>query len=109
MPRVLIVEDEPVLRMTFADFLAEEGHEVKTAENYDQAEAHFDSNPFDVIVTDVILEGKTGIDVLRRAHERLPNTAVIVATGEPNVETAAESVRLGAFDYLATPVTDRDL
>lgn len=109
MPRVLIVEDEPVLRITFAEFLAEEGHEVKTAENYDQAAAHFDSNPFDVIITDVILEGKTGIDVLRLAHERLPNAAVIVVTGEPNVETAAESVRLGAFDYLSKPVTGRDL
>ncbi|GMU91674.1 MAG: sigma-54-dependent Fis family transcriptional regulator [Candidatus Hydrogenedentota bacterium] len=109
MPRVLIVEDEPVLRITFAEFLAEEGHEVKTAENYDQAAAHFDSSPFDVIITDVILEGKTGIDVLRLAHERLPNAAVIVVTGEPNVETAAESVRLGAFDYLSKPVTGRDL
>lgn len=108
-PRVLIVEDEAVLRLTFAEFLSEEGHEVVTAANYDQAAAELAGPPFDVVVTDIILEGKTGIDVLRLTHEKFPNTAVIVLTGEPNVETAAKSVRLGAFDYLAKPVTGREL
>lgn len=108
-PRVLVVEDEAVLRLTFAEFLTEEGLEVSTAQNYDEAMRELNGPPFDVVVTDIILEGKTGIDVLRLAHEQFPNTVVIVITGEPNVETAAKSVRLGAFDYLAKPVTGREL
>lgn len=108
-PRVLIVEDEAVLRLTFTEFLLEEGVDVVAATNYDEAARELDRAPFDVVVTDIILEGKTGIDVLRMTHERFPNTVVIVITGEPNVETAAKSVRLGAFDYLAKPVTGREL
>ncbi|MBM3290280.1 MAG: response regulator, partial [Candidatus Hydrogenedentes bacterium] len=108
-PRVLIVEDEAVLRLTFAEFLREEGLDVSAASNYEEAARELEGPPFDVVVTDIILEGKTGIDVLRLTHERFPNTAVIVITGEPNVETAAKSVRLGAFDYLAKPVTGREL
>jgi PAS domain S-box-containing protein len=108
-PRVLIVEDESVLRLTFAEFLLEEGLDVSAAANYDEAARELRGPPFDVVVTDIILEGKTGIDVLRLTHEKFPNTAVIVITGEPNVETAAKSVRLGAFEYLAKPVTGREL
>jgi two-component system response regulator HydG len=109
MSRVLIVEDEAVLRLTFAEFLTEDHHQVESARNFDEAVERIEADAFDVIVTDIILEGKTGIDVLRLAHEKTPNTSVIVITGEPNVETAAESVRLGAFDYLAKPVTGREL
>ncbi|NUM54789.1 MAG: sigma 54-interacting transcriptional regulator [Candidatus Hydrogenedentes bacterium] len=108
-PRVLIVEDEAVLRLTFAEFLKDENFDVTTAGNYEEASRALDGPQFDVVVTDIILEGKTGIDVLRLTHERFPGTAVIVITGEPNVETAAKSVRLGAFDYLAKPVTGREL
>ncbi len=109
MAKVLIVEDESVLRLTFAEFLSEEGYHVDTAEHYNEAALHLANGSYDVIVTDVILEGKTGIDVLRLANESQPKASVIVITGEPNVQTAAESVRLGAFDYLAKPVTGRDL
>lgn len=108
-PRVLIVEDESVLRLTFAEFLREEGLDVAAAANYNEAAQALEGPMFDVVVTDIILEGKTGIDVLRLTHERYPSTAVIVVTGEPNVETAAKSVRLGAFDYLAKPVTGHEL
>lgn len=109
MVRVLIVEDEGVLRLTFKQFLRAEGFEVATAENFDQAVAQLEAHPFDVVVTDILLEGKTGVDLLRTIKERGWPCTVIVMTGEPNVETAAEAVRLGAFDYLAKPVTGRDL
>jgi PAS domain S-box-containing protein len=109
MAKILIVEDESVLRMTFAHFLEEEQHEVATVEQYDEAVACIDREHFDVIVTDIILEGKTGIDLLKTVHERKLKCAVIMVTGEPNVETASEAVRLGAYDYLPKPVTGREL
>ncbi len=104
-PRVLIVEDEAVLRLTFGEFLSSEGYEVHTAEDYEEALSHLDRMPFDVVITDIILAGKTGVDLLRTVNDRGLRCPVVMITGEPNVETAADAVRLGAFDYLPKPVT----
>ena len=109
MATTLIVEDESVLRLTFRQFLEEDDHEVFTAEDYGQAVKIIDENDIDVIVTDIILGGKTGVDLLRTARERGLDSPVIMITGDPNVETASEAVRLGAFDYLPKPVTGTDL
>ncbi|MCL4219629.1 MAG: sigma 54-interacting transcriptional regulator, partial [Candidatus Hydrogenedentes bacterium] len=105
MARVLVVEDELVLRLTFEEFLGDHGYDVSAAEDYNQAVALLDHEDFDLIVTDIILAGKTGVDLLRTIRKRQLVCPVIMITGEPNVETAAEAVRLGAFDYLPKPVT----
>jgi two-component system, NtrC family, response regulator HydG len=109
MSNVLIVEDEAVLRLTFARFLEEAGYTVESAEDYPEAEQLMDRARFDVVVTDIVLGGKTGVDILRHCRETSPRTLVIMITGEPSVETATEAVRLGAFDYLAKPVTGEAL
>lgn len=109
MARILVVEDEAVLRLTFGQFLEEEGHQVSVAEDYTQAAKLLEKPDFDVIVTDIILAGKTGVDLLRTVRERGLQCRVIMITGEPNVETAAQAVRLGAFDYLPKPVTRESL
>ncbi len=103
--RVLIVEDEAVLRLTFSQFLEEEGYEPVAVEDYGQALEHIQNTAFDAIVTDIILPGKTGVDLLRYVRDLGLYCPVIMITGEPNVETAAEAVRLGAFDYIPKPVT----
>jgi PAS domain S-box-containing protein len=105
LARILVVEDEAVLRLTFGQFLEDEGHDVEVAEDYNEALHHLEHAPFDVIVTDIILAGKTGVDLLRTIRQRGMQSRVVMITGEPNVETAAEAVRLGAFDYLPKPVT----
>lgn len=109
MTHILIVEDEEVLRLTFARFLEQEGYEVEAASSYVEASALLDRTDFDVIVTDIVLGGQTGVDLLRHAKETIPRAQVIMITGEPSVETASEAVRLGAFDYLAKPVTGEAL
>lgn len=109
MARILVVEDEAVLRLTFSQFLQDEGHEVFVAEDYNEALRHLDAYSFEVVVTDIILAGKTGVDLLRTVRQRGLDARVIMITGEPNVETAAEAVRLGAFDYLPKPVTRDNL
>jgi two-component system, NtrC family, response regulator HydG len=105
MPRMLIVEDEPVLRLTFTEFLKEEGYDAIAAEDYDGALNLIDEEDFDVVITDIILEGKTGVDLLRTIRDQGQRCQVVMITGEPNVETASEALRLGAFDYLPKPVT----
>jgi len=109
MADILIVEDEAVLRMTFERFLSEDGHTVHLAADYPEALAALDTRSYDVVVSDIILGGKTGIDLLRTMHERGEPCEIIMITGDPSVDTAAEAVRLGAFDYLSKPVKESDL
>jgi two-component system, NtrC family, response regulator HydG len=107
--RVLIVEDEPASRLTFEEFLKAADHEVVAAEDYAQAVGFLCEAEFDVVITDIRLPGKTGIDLLRTVRSRGLKMPVVVITGDPTVETASEAVRLGAFDYLAKPVTREGL
>ncbi|MCH7924944.1 MAG: response regulator, partial [Planctomycetes bacterium] len=108
-PTILIVEDEDVLRLTFERFLTDEGHCVRVAADFDEAVACLDEVDIDVIVSDILLGGKTGIDLLKVVRDEQPQALVIMITGEPSVKTASETVRLGAFDYLKKPVTGPDL
>jgi DNA-binding NtrC family response regulator len=105
MAKVLIVDDEKSIRATLAEFVREDGHEVRTAESAVEALRLAEADLPDVVVTDIILPRMSGVELLGRIHERFPDIQVIVITGEPTVETAAEAVRLGAFDYLAKPIS----
>src|SRR5690606_2082561 len=104
MTRVLVVEDEPVLRLTFARFLEEARYTVDAVEDAPAAREAVRAHPPDVVVCDILLGRETGVDLLRWIEAEGVNAPVIMVTGEPNVDTAAEAVRLGAFDYLPKPV-----
>ncbi len=103
MPKVLIVDDEPSIRLTLAEFLKREGFETLVAADAAQAVALFDSC-VDVVVVDVNLPGRSGIELLREFSEREPYVPVIMITGEPNVSHLPEIVRSGAYDFIAKPV-----
>jgi signal transduction histidine kinase len=105
MPRVLIVDDEPAMRNLLAKFLAKEPFVVERAGDAVEAAGKLASLEFDVVVTDIILPGVSGIELLGRIKKKSPGVKVIVISGEPTVETAVEAVRLGAFDYLVKPVS----
>lgn len=109
MPTVLIVEDEHVLRLTFEQFLLEEHYQVFTAAHYAEAIDLLAKHSIDVVVSDIILGGETGISLLRHISAQEQDCQVIMITGDPSVETASEAVRLGAFDYLPKPVTEHAL
>lgn len=108
--RILVVDDEESLRLTFKTFLSREGYgPVTVASTYDEALALIENNKFDLIVSDIVLEGASGIDLLRRVKELNQDCPVVMVTGYPNIKSASEAVRLGAFDYLAKPVKKEDL
>lgn len=109
MTKILIVEDENVLRLTFERFLQDEGYDVVTAADYAAGVQALEENTVDVVISDIILGGKTGIDLLRHIQKEQHTCQVVMITGDPSVDTAAEAVRLGAFDYLPKPVKERDL
>ncbi|NVM20886.1 MAG: response regulator [Desulfobacterales bacterium] len=104
MAKILVIDDQESIRFTFRSFLVKEGYEVLTAQDYDTALEVISNEPPDLIFADIILGGRTGIDILREVKNRGLRCPVTMITGAPNVETAAESVRLGAFDYIPKPV-----
>lgn len=102
--RILVVDDEDSIRWTFENFLSEEGYKVFTARNYNEAISMLSDEEFDLVFADIILEDMTGVDILRKVREKKLNCPVIMITGEPNIETASDALRLGAFDYIPKPV-----
>ncbi len=105
MGNILIVDDEKSIRITLREFLQNEGHEVTVAENADMAMKVLEKEDIDVVMTDIIMPRVTGVDLLKTLRRASPHVQVIMITGEPTLETATESLRAGAFDYIAKPVT----
>ncbi len=103
-PSVLIVEDEKSIRSTLGFFLSGEGYSVSLACNYDEALEEISRKKFDLIFADILLGGKTGIDLLKTVKDKKLNCPVVMITGYPDVTTASEAVRFGAFDYIVKPV-----
>jgi two-component system, NtrC family, response regulator HydG len=107
--KILIIDDEENIRYTFETFLSDEGYEVVTARDYYEALDLIDKSDFELIFADIILEGKTGIDILKKVKELKINCPVVMITGAPNIETSLDALRLGAFDYVLKPVRQETL
>lgn len=102
--KILILDDEENICFTLGLFLSDEGYDVTTAEDLDTALQKIHEIEFDLVFADILLKGRTGIDILKAVNEKNINTPVVMITGVPTIETASEAVRLGAFDYLPKPV-----
>lgn len=107
--RVLIVDDEASLRRVFAHMLEREGHTVVQAADGLQAVEAVMAEQFDVILADIRMPGMTGIQLLRRVREHDPDVPVVLITGNPSIDTAAQAVEMGAMKYLTKPVAPTDL
>ncbi len=107
--KILVVDDEETLRFTFERFLVNEGHETTSVGSCDEAVSLITNRVFDVVFADILLGDKMGLEVLRAVREKNATTQVVMITGHPTVDTAAEAVRLGAFDYLPKPVSKKTL
>jgi len=102
-PRVLIVDDEEVVRAAVGDVLAGSGYQIEQAEDGERAASILQSATFDVIVSDIRMPSMSGIDLLREVRERDPDVPVILITGDPSLDTAMDAVRYGALRYLVKP------
>lgn len=101
--RVLFADDEKTLRELMRLELPRLGHEVTVCEDGRLAVAALEKASFDVAILDIRMPGLTGIEVLKKIHEIAPDTETVLLTGHATVETAIESLRYGAFDYLTKP------
>jgi EAL domain-containing protein (putative c-di-GMP-specific phosphodiesterase class I)/ActR/RegA family two-component response regulator len=107
--RVLVVDDEPLLLAVYRKLLTSAGWTVETASSGAEAKALASGDRFDVIVSDVRMPGMTGVDLLRAVRERDLDVPVVLLTGNPDVDSAAEAVEYGAFRYLGKPVDSAKL
>jgi two-component system response regulator AtoC len=101
--RVLVVDDERVVRLSFARSLAED-YETWTAADGEEALQEMERRPADVVLLDLRMPGAQGLQVLQAMKQKWPDTEVVIITGYPSVDSAKNAVRLGAGDYLAKPV-----
>ena len=106
---ILVIDDEESIRFSFHRFLAAEGHHVITAQSYLEGVARMDEMEFDLILTDIILDGGWGIDILQEVMRRSLKTCVIIMTAYPTAETVQASFHLQAIDYLIKPLRQEKL
>ncbi len=109
MIKVLIVDDQRNMRTTLAIMLRGAGYDVEEAGDGEQGSIRGATEAFDVVLTDLRMGSKDGIDVLRAVKESQPLTEVIVMTAYGTIESAVDAMRLGAFDYIQKPFTEQEL
>lgn len=106
--KVLVVDDEEGIRQQLAFILEDEGYEARTAGNGLEALASLEEQRFDIVITDLVLPGLDGMEVLRRIKENYPGTVVVMITGHGSEEKAVEAMQSGADDYFPKPIIDPD-
>ena len=101
--RILLVEDEPGVRLTLTDRLLDEGYQVETAGDGDEGMARAATEPFDLVVLDVMLPGRSGFDVCRDLRQRGVDAPILMLTARRQVADRVVGLKLGADDYLTKP------
>src|SRR3712207_2611384 len=102
-PRLLVVDDEESVAVTVSEVLRLEGFEVDTARSGAEAAGRLSAASYDLVLTDLHMEGGDGISVLEEVLRHSPLTISIVLTGFASVESAIAALRKGAYDYLVKP------
>jgi DNA-binding NtrC family response regulator len=103
MQRLLVVEDDNSVRSTITTFLELEGYTVDAVGSTREALERLRTAAYPIVISDIYLDEKTGLDVLESARKNNPNCAVILMTGRGSIETVMKATQGGAFDYIAKP------
>ncbi len=101
---ILIVDDEPEIRSSLSEILSEEKYSCRTAANGDEAINLINENDFDVVITDIKMPIRDGMEILKHCRNVSPQTSVIIITAYATVETAIDALRKGAVDYILKPI-----
>ena len=102
--RVLVVDDEPMICQLLKDVLGDEGHHVDTVSSGEEAVIKLRDTRYDFVITDLMMPGMNGIQVIETVKQLDPETEVVVMTGYASLNTAVECMKLGAADYLNKPI-----
>lgn len=106
---LLLVDDDAELRSDMASYLTRQGHRVEQAGSGHEALELMERRAFDVMVLDLMMPGMSGIDLLKELQERHSECEVVMLTGEATIESAVESMKLGAREFLTKPISLKEL
>ncbi len=107
--KILIVEDDPAMRLGMTHFLKSHNYEVKSYDNGIEALEIIESEIFDIAIVDLKLPDIDGIKLLQTIKKKSPNTVVIIITAFAEIKTAVQAIKEGAFDYIAKPFSNDEL
>ena len=103
MPRLLVVEDDSAVRATITTLLEVEGYQVDAVSSSRDALERLGGGGYPIIISDIYLDERTGLDILQAARKADPGCAVILMTGRGTMETVMKATEGGVFDYIAKP------
>lgn len=101
-PRILIIDDEPELRALLFDLLSD-NYDCRAVGSAEEALTELRNGGFEIILSDIMMGGMSGLEMIPHLHELAPDAVVIMISGAQTVESAIEALRAGAFDYLMKP------
>ena len=107
--KILIVDDEPIMRESLAGWLERDGHGIETASSGEEALEKFKNAHYDILLVDIKMEGISGLEVLRHVKDSDPHVAVVMITAYGSIATAIEAMKNGAKDYLLKPFDPNEL
>ncbi|NQT72839.1 MAG: sigma-54-dependent Fis family transcriptional regulator [Chloroflexi bacterium] len=103
--KILIVDDETVVRESLQDWLMDSSYPVLTAENGLQALEIMEKERVEILITDLVMPGMDGIELMKKAKDILPNIQVIIVTAYASIPTAITAMKEGAYDYIEKPIS----
>ena len=107
--KVLLVDDHPNILVVLQDLLEREGFKVLTSGSYEEAIPFVEGEDLDVIITDLKMPGKSGMDLLNYSRKRRPDIPIIMISGHGDIEAAVTAMKNGAFDFISKPVDETEL
>ncbi|HNY64347.1 MAG TPA: response regulator [Deltaproteobacteria bacterium] len=107
--KILVVDDEEIVRYSLVDILRRHGYDVDDAHSAERALELFGEKKYHLVLTDLVLEGMGGLELLENVKVISPKTLVIVITGYGSIKTAVSALRLGVYDYLLKPCDEDEL
>jgi len=107
--RIMVVDDELPVCKSVSKALERENHTVEMALSAEEAIRKSEGSAYDVIITDLMMPGLSGMELLKVIHGKSPATRVIMITGYPSIVTAVEALKCGAFDYIPKPFKPEEL
>ena len=106
---ILIIDDEPLMRVSMVDALQAVGYEVQEASTGLEGLERLQASEFNLVITDLRLPGADGLQIVSQCKEQWPDTEVIVITGYGSVDTAVHAMKGGAYDYMTKPFSMDEL
>ena len=107
--KILIVDDEKIMRESLAGWLLRDGHDVETAKSGEEALEKLNATHYNILLLDIKMEGISGLDVLKHVKENDPDVAVVMITAYGSISTAIDAMKNGAADYLLKPFDPNEL